>query len=232
MQAGLHRHVVGPHHAERLARPERHRDEIADCEVQFRPARGTNRHGRARPAPERRRCAVPCGADSDKAALRKVEGSDGIIAGVSRPARPRRSMPSGCRATTLHIRLRRRGRGTASLAGASRRRAAHVAEDRRGLSSATCASSFGFLTEHLGEQADAEGARRARAARRARLHGGAARRRHRRALADALARRRALVRALSGAQRQGQGRRAHRGARAEGRRRPCRSRSASRPPSA
>ena len=52
---------------------------------------------------------------------------------------------------------------------------------------------------------------------RARLHGGAARRRHRQPLADARARRRALVRAFSRAQRQGQGRRARRRARAEGR---------------
>ena len=35
VQAGLHRHVVRPHHAERLARPERHRHDIADREAEF-----------------------------------------------------------------------------------------------------------------------------------------------------------------------------------------------------
>ena len=72
---------------------------------------------------------------------------------------------------------------------------------------------------------DAEGARRNRAARRARLHGVAARRRDRLALADALARGRALVRALSRTQRQGQGRRARPPCARRKCRRPCRSRS-------
>ena len=35
MQAGLDRHVVGPHHAERLARPERHRHDVADLEIEL-----------------------------------------------------------------------------------------------------------------------------------------------------------------------------------------------------
>ena len=62
-----------------------------------------------------------------------------------------------------------------------------------------------------------ERTRRAVAARCARLHGGARAARHRQPLADARTRRRALVRALSGTQRQGQGRRARRRARAENR---------------
>ena len=79
---------------------------------------------------------------------------------------------------------------------------------------------------------DAVGAVAACAARRARLSGRTARRRHRQPLADAHARGRALVRALSRAQRQGQGGRARRRAHAEDREDACRNRSRSPPPSA
>ena len=67
---------------------------------------------------------------------------------------------------------------------------------------------------------------------RARVHGGAARRRHRQPLADARPGGRALVRALSGAQRQGQGRGADGGARTESAEDAAEAARRSRPPSA
>ncbi len=73
---------------------------------------------------------------------------------------------------------------------------------------------------------------RSDARRRARLPGRAPRRRHRQPFADALARRRARLRALSGAQRQGQGRRARRGAGAENRQDPAAAARRPPPPSA
>ena len=78
-----------------------------------------------------------------------------------------------------------------------------------------------FLAEHLGGPPSLKALAELDARRRARLHGGAPRRRHRQPLADALARRRARLCALSGTQRQGQGRRACRGAGAENRQDPA-----------
>ena len=78
-----------------------------------------------------------------------------------------------------------------------------------------------FLSEHWGDAGDAEAVCRARSHRRPRLHGDAPRRRHRRPLADAGAGGPALVRTFSRTRRQGQGRRAVRDPRAQGRQEPA-----------
>ena len=36
VQSGPHRHVVGPHHADGLGLPERHRDKVADMQIELR----------------------------------------------------------------------------------------------------------------------------------------------------------------------------------------------------
>ncbi len=111
------------------------------------------------------------------------------------------------------------------------RRAADVAEDGRGLWARRPPVPRLPLRASR-PPGDARGTLEAQAARRARLHGGAARRRHQQPVADAHVGGRALVRAVPRTQRQGQGRRARRGARRRSWRRRCRSRSRSRPPSA
>ena len=146
---------------------------------------------------------------SDSARLRKGEGSrlhdqcsmNATIAPASDDA-----LRFGRRLTSR--RRSRAGSAISATSGACRRRRSRPI-------SATSASSSAFLDRASGRRAVARRSRQACAAGRARLHGGAARGGHRQPLADARARRRALVRAFSGAQRQGQGRRARRGARAE-----------------
>ena len=80
------------------------------------------------------------------------------------------------------------------------------------------------MAEHLGGSAESRRTGQAHAAGRARVHGGAAGGRHRRAVADAGIGGNALVCAVSGAKRQGQGRRVGRRASAEGAENTCRSR--------
>ncbi len=112
---------------------------------------------------------------------------------------------------------RRRNQG---MAAASRRRAALFAEDagslparRAAISHLSCRASW--------RAAIAESPRGSYARRCARLPGGAARRRHWQPLADAYAGRSARLRALPGAQRQGQDRGAGRGPGAENRQDPA-----------
>ena len=108
---------------------------------------------------------------------------------------------------------RRRGR---ELARPSRQRAALFAEDARSLSARRRAvPRISHRTSR--RRAVPERPRGAQAGRRARVFGGAARGRDRQPLADAHACRRSRLRPLSRTQRQGQGRRARRGADAQDR---------------
>ena len=151
---------------------------------------------------------------ADSARLRKGEESGATLPGHERLCR----RPRRCR----------RNRPLAQL---SRRRTAHVAENAGSLPARRRPVPL-LSRRSSGRRAHAAPARQTHAGRRARLHGGAARRRRRQPLADARPRRRPLIRPLPGTQRQGQSRRACRRARAQAGAAACRNRLPLRPPSA